>query len=212
MPQSDLNNNPAPQYDETSAPQNPPNSVLQPAARRGALAIYLGGIIALFAIVGAVLIFRTATTHFGDQEIERPGDVPVGTSGQNTSEQPGVGGFNPTPDHDSTRSELEFRGTVTPVPGPAGSTSATQPLNELGSVLDGTPSDVVGRSIVVRDVTVERALVDSSFWVRDGDARVEIVAPAGTAVSAGQRVNVSGVVEQDPGGSVRIRATTVNVQ
>ena len=213
MPQSGNHDHTPPRYEDTEAPQNPPNSVLQSSARSGALTVYVGGIVALFVIVGAALFIRSATSHLGDTEIEQPADVAVGTSGQPTAEQPGLGGFNPQPDHDDTRGEIEFRGELSPAPGPSGPAPAdAQALNELGS-LRGSPASVVGRTIDVRDLNVERPIENQTLWVRDGDARVEVVVPAGTGeVRVDQRVSVRGVVEADGKGGVRIRATAVNVQ
>jgi hypothetical protein len=214
MAQSDHHDQPAPRYEETDAPQNPPNSVLRPAARTGALTVYVGGIIALFVIVGAALLVRSGISHLGDTEIERPDDALVGTSGRGTAEEPGLGGFNPTPTPGSTRDEIELRGELEPVPGPAANASATgEPLNELGSLFDGAPAAVVGRRIELRDVNVERPIENQMLWVRDGDARAEVIAPAGTGeVRVDQRVSVRGLVEPDGKGGVRIRATEVTVQ
>ena len=214
MAQSDNRDQPAPRYEETNAPQNPPNSVLRPAARTGALTVFVGGIIALFVIVGAALMVRSGISHLGNTEIERPDDALVGTSGRGTVEEPGVGGFNPTPRPDSTRSEIEFRGELEPAPGPAVNAPANgEPLNELGSLFDAAPAAVIGRRIELRDVNVERPIENQVLWVRDGDARTEVIAPAGTGeVRVDQRVSVRGLVEPDGKGGVRIRASEVNVQ
>jgi hypothetical protein len=96
---------PEPQYDETVAPENPPAAVVQPQARSAALVTFLGGIVLLFILIGAVLVFWKATDRPGDDG----GPPPIGTSGEPRS-QDAPGGSNPTPTPDNTREEIEDRG------------------------------------------------------------------------------------------------------
>ena len=103
--------------DETSAPQNPPNSVTRPVVRTAALVTFLGGIVLVFLLVGAALLFWKATdqsTIRGDRS-EDP--AAVGTTGEPRSNE-APGGFNPDPSHGSTSRELEYRGVNEPTTGP----------------------------------------------------------------------------------------------
>src|SRR4026209_326710 len=117
-----------PQYDETSQPQNPPNSVFNKGARRAFLASYLGPLILFFAIVGLGLIYWSNrgptqpdrdTTHTG-----------VGTTGEN-----GPGAFDPRPRAGNTREELEFRGGIRdPTQGPMPGLRDGSPLTKLDEI------------------------------------------------------------------------------
>lgn len=198
-----------PEYSETTDPQNPPNSVLRPAARRSAVWTYVGGIAAVFLIVAAVLAYRSVTGAGGDSELDVTQPSTTGTSGDDPDSP---GGFDPVPEPDSTRDEIEFRGGGTEPQGPMPGLSTSTPLTELGAMLEESPQSLAGRRIDVQDVEVER-VEGSTVVVRDGDARVTVVAPGGTPeLRAGQRVNVSGTVEPDGRERARIRATRVDVR
>ena len=93
-------------YDETVAPENPPSAVVRPAARSAVLVTFLGGIVLLFLIVGAALLFWTLTDRAGSTADERGEPAAVGTTGDDAE----PGGFDPAPQHGDTESELEFRG------------------------------------------------------------------------------------------------------
>jgi hypothetical protein len=201
-----------PQYSETTDPRNPPNSVLRPAARRSALWTYVGGIAAVFLIVAAVLAYRLVTGAGGDSELDVTQPSITGTSGDDNADPDSPGGFDPAPEPDSTRDEIEFRGGGTEPQGPMPGLSTSTPLTELGAMVEEPPQSVAGRRIDVQDVEVE-SVQGSTLMVRDGDARVSVVAPGGTPEArAGQRVNVSGTVEPDGRGRARIRATRVDVR
>ncbi len=193
---------------ETTDPANPPNSVLQPAARSSAVRTYVGGIAAVFLIVAAVFAYWSVTDRGGDSELDREPST-VGTAGSDNSAEESPGGFDPVPEHDSTRDELEFRGATETAEGPAGLSTA-EPLTELGGMLEERPQDVAGRRIDVQDVDVESA-EGNTFVIRDGEARASVIGSS-TAVRPGQQVNVSGTVEPDGSGSSRIRATRVVVK
>jgi hypothetical protein len=203
------NLDPDPEYSETTDPRNPPNSVLRPAARRSAVWTYVGGIAAVFLIVAAVLAYRSVTGAGGDSELDVTQPSTTGTSGDDPDSP---GGFDPVPEPDSTRDEIEFRGGGTEPQGPMPGLSTSTPLTELGAMLEESPQSLAGRRIDVQDVEVER-VEGSTVVVRDGDARVTVVAPGGTPeLRAGQRVNVSGTVEPDGRERARIRATRVDVR
>ena len=98
-----------PQYEETTAPQNPPNSMLRTRARRGWLASSLGTLIAVFLIVASVFAWVFVRRELGQDAPISPDPQAVGTSGQLLHEK-SPGGFDPAPDHRRTRDELKFRG------------------------------------------------------------------------------------------------------
>jgi hypothetical protein len=202
-----------PHYEETTDPRNPPSSVLRPAARRSAVWTYVGGIVVLFLIVTAALVYWGTGDRGGDPELDRAEQSAVGTGGEPIPEGDSPGGFDPQPRADSTRDELERRGAGERPQGPMPGLTSSAPLNELGSLFEDPASEVVGRRIDVRDVEVDGATQGNGFWIKDGDARAAVVAPGGTpAVRAGQHVDVSGTVESDGNDSVRIRATRVDVK
>lgn len=186
-------------YEETVDPKNPPNSVLQPAARRATLATFVGGIVVFFLIVGAALVYWNASNRRIDPDPGlRDADArEVGTAGEPT---PGGGSADPSPG--STRDELQFRG---------GDDSAGA-RNELRSIVESSPADSIGRRVTLHDVDV--ATVDGgSFWIHDGNARVQVLPPSGAGmVRDGQVVDVSGIVESDGGTGLRIRADRVTVR
>jgi hypothetical protein len=186
-------------YEDTMDPRNPPNSVVNPRTQRAALRVYLLPLVAFFLVAGLGLIYwanRSPVTTDSPAEIGTTGegqDV-VGERG-NREDTPG--GFDPAARPGSTAEEIEFRG-------------GGAPLNELGSALEDEPRTVIGRRIDVRDVTVAEVRDAGQFWVQDGNAKVAVSAPgSGPAVQAGHRVNLSGVVEGDGQGGVRIRASRV---
>jgi hypothetical protein len=102
-----------PEYEETVAPENPPNAVLRPAARTAALVTFLGGIVLLFVLIGAVLFYWKVADRPGDDG--RPASI--GTTGEPRSDE-APGGFDPTPDADNTRDELKHKGVDEPKQGP----------------------------------------------------------------------------------------------
>ena len=208
---SELNRDRDLHKEETTAPQNPPNAVLQPRARRSAVWTFVGGIAVVFLIVAAVYAYRSMTDTGGDSELDVTEPSAVGTAGdREVPDSPG--GFDPDPDHDSTASELEFRGVGEEPQGSMPGLTTAEPLTELGAMLEESPQTVAGRRIDVRDVNVE-SIQGNAFVIRDGDARASVVFANGEPeVRVGQRVDVSGTVEPDGQGSARIRASRVSVQ
>ena len=205
------NLDPEPRYHETSDPQNPPKSVLKPAARRSAVWAYVGGIAVVFLIVAAMYAYQSSTTSpRGDSELDVTEPTSVGTGGQPSNED-SPGGFDPAPDRETTESELEFRGATGESQGPMPGLTNAEPLTELGAMLEDSPQTVAGRRIDVQDVNVE-SVDGNTIVIRDGDARASVVTSGASEVRAGQRVDVSGTVEPDGQGSARIRATRVNAR
>src|SRR4051794_19082992 len=97
-------------YEDTTDPQNPPNSVANRDVRRSALRAYLGPLVALFVIAGVALIYwanRSPVMHSDPAEVATTGQDVVGERG-NSSDTPG--GFDPQGHASSTSDEIERRG------------------------------------------------------------------------------------------------------
>lgn len=194
-----------PNYDETSEPQNPPNSIVNKGARRAFLTSYLGPLVVLFVIVGLGLIFWS---NRGPSEPDRDAtQVGVGTSGEN-----GPGAFDPRPRASNTKEELESRGGVDdPTQGPMPALRDATPLTKLDEI-DRDASFVSGRRVDMSDVEVDSVLANS-FWVRDGSHRVEVIAPEGASIPAkGAHVRIVGAAEGAGGDKARIRATSISAK
>jgi hypothetical protein len=202
-------------YEETTDPKNPPNSVLNPAVRRTALRSYLGPLVVFFLVIGVGLIYwaNRAPLISGN-----PDGQQVGTSGAADERQDIVGergnrddtpgGDNPAPRPDDTADELRTRGVDQPS-APLPGTNRSTMLTGL-AMLEGEPKELAGRRIEMRNVEVINARGSSQFWVQEGNSKVEVTAPRnGPAVKDGAKVNVSGVVEEDGRGGVRVRAERV---
>lgn len=193
-----------PQYEETTAPQNPPNSMVNPQARTGWLASSVGLLFIVFLIVGAVF-----TGVFVQRELGQGGRTPesqtIGTSGAQNVRENAPGGFDPAPDHDDTREELEFRGVGDRPQGPAPGLNEDY-ITEPSEVRNAA----AGSRVRLMRVAVDRADGDT-FWIRAGDTALMVVAPGGTpTVRGGQQVNVTGTIEQT-GNTRRIRASRIDV-
>jgi hypothetical protein len=186
---------------DTVAPSNPPNAVVNRHARRTALWTYLGIIAGFFVVVGAAFLFWVGTGAGPLDDDNRFDPSAVGTSGERLPREGTPGGFDPTPAHGNTESELEFRGAGEPAQGPMPA------LNALGD----SSAASAGRTIDLRDVEVERA-EGNTFWIRDGNRRASVTT-AGDAptVREGQRVDITGTIEAG-GDEPRIRANRVEVK
>jgi hypothetical protein len=188
-------------YGETVAPSNPPNAVLRPAVRRKALRTYLGVIVALCLVAGAALVFW-ATADISPDADDRTDPSAVGTSGDRQPRENTPGGFNPAPRPHSTSDELESRGVNQPPQGP---------MPGLRGLRGGSEQAMTGRQVDLENVMVERA-DGATFWIRDGNETATVVTSGGMpTVRAGQRVDISGTVEQ-AGNDVRIRASRIDVK
>jgi hypothetical protein len=184
---------------ETRAPQHPPQSVANRQVRRTTLRTYLGPIVIFFIVVAAALAYWS--TRPDDDPARREAatarntpaeEQPAGTIGAEREDTPG--GHDPQPAHESTREEIAHR--------------AGDAITELGEVIEEDGRFEIGRRVEVHDVEVERVESPTTIWVRDGNARVAVILPAGRTAATGQQVNIVGVVER-AGGSARIRATQV---
>ena len=172
-----------PQYEETVAPQNPPNSMVNPAARKHWLASSVGIVALLCLIFGVGFAWMFVGRELGQGRVDRDAIAEAeGTSGEHQAREATPGGFDPAPRPNSTRDELAYRGDLS-----------------------------AGARVSLTDVTVERTDGDM-FWVRRGNETIAVVAPGGTpTVRAGQRVNVSGTMEGS-GDAKRIRASRIDVR
>ena len=204
-------------YEETTDPKNPPNSVINPAVRRTAVRSYLGPLVVFFLVVAIGLLYWAnrgplATDSQDEQQIGTSGDSADGADviGERGNRDDTPGGRNPAPRPDSTADELRTRGVDQPsveLPG----TNPSAMLTGL-TLLEGEPKDLAGRRIDLRNVEVFNARGASQFWVQEGNNKVEVTAPRnGPAVKDGAKVDVSGVVEEDGRGGVRIRAERVEI-
>jgi hypothetical protein len=100
-------------YEETTAPQNPPNSMLKERARTGWLASSLGTLLIFFIVVAAAFGWVLVRHELGKDARISPDPQAVGTSGQRLREN-SPGGFDPAPEYSRTRDELKFRGAEAP--------------------------------------------------------------------------------------------------
>ena len=202
-------------YEETTDPKNPPNSVLNAGVRRTALRSYLGPLVVLLFVAGIALVYWANRGPVVPDPDDRE---QIGTSGaggerpapfgvpSNRDDTPG--GFNPDPRPDSTADEVRSRGgdpASTSLPG------ARPPATLTGlAMLEGEPKDLVGHRVEFRNVNVVDAQDATHFWIQDRNVKAEVTAPrGGPALKPGSTVSVSGVVEEDGRGGVRIRAERV---
>jgi hypothetical protein len=195
--------------DETTAPQNPPNSVLNPRVRRAAVWTYIGPLVAFFVAVGVALVY--VATRPPDRETKEDENVwsVTGTTGEASP-----GGRSPDLVPASPEKEIEERGVIrdlaaTPAPG----VKPEAMLTKLGDMIDAGPDRIIGHHVDVQNVGVTDVESATSFSVQDGSAKVAVVAPASSpAPRNGQRVNIAGTVERDLTAGIRIRASRVDVR
>jgi hypothetical protein len=180
-------------------PRHPPQSVLRPEVRRSAVVTYVGGITVLFALIGLGMLYWATRDKDRTDPTTPQAVATVGSAAGGHRDSPG--GFDPQPRPDNTRDEIEQRRDG----------DSQGALANVGDLLAAAPGTIAGRPVDVRDVEVESG-DDRTFWIRDGDSKVAVVAPAGTdQISPGRRVDVRGMVEQDERGGVRIRARRVDL-
>ena len=190
----------SPRNPDPNAPQNPPQSVVNRGVRRTALRTYMLPLVAFFVVVGLTLFYWAARPPANEREanLPEPRDSNVaGTAGERNPDPDSPGGHNPDRTPGSTADELQHRGV--------------RLVTELGELLDDKSQVEIGRRVEVSDVDVDQVDGPTTFWIKDGNARVQVVAPsAGMEVRPGQQVNVSGVAERD-GKTIRIRASKVTL-
>ncbi|MGE0446095.1 MAG: hypothetical protein AB7P99_12780 [Vicinamibacterales bacterium] len=104
---------PNPHYEDTNDPHYPPKAVLNKNVRRAAVWVYVGPLIALLAIVGIALLYwlgRPPGRTEGDGLNPATGTTGEQRPATEREGQPQQGGGDPSPQPDSTRDEIEFRG------------------------------------------------------------------------------------------------------
>ena len=171
-----------PHYEETVAPQNPPNAMVNREARKSWLASSVGVVAILCLIFAAGFAWILVQRELGKGRVDSSIGEAEGTSGEHQAREDTPGGFDPAPRPSSTRDELEYRGDLS-----------------------------TGSRVNLTDVTVDRA-EGETFWIRRGNETIAVVVPGGTpTVRAGQRVNISGTMEGS-GDSKRIRASRIDVR
>ena len=191
-------------------PRFPPYSVTRPAVRRSAVITYVGGITLLFVVVGfGMLYWMTRDKDRVDPSMPQA----VGTVGSaQGGHQGSPGGSDPEKRPNSTRDEIERRGGTGAAQGSTPALREGAALTEIGDLFKQPPAAVAGQPVDVRDAEVESG-DGAAFWIRDGDARVAVVAAAASVrVSPGNKVDVKGVAEPDGRGGVRVRAQQVQTR
>jgi hypothetical protein len=182
-------------YEETTAPQNPPNSVLNRDARRAAVWSYFVPVVVLFVVIGVALVYWSSQPEYaGGAARDR---AEVGTVGRSAGS---TDGGRPEPKADSPRDEINYRG---------GDLSPITRVSEL--------RDVDARVMTDRRVSIAEAEVDSAIgttlWIRDDDQKFAVIAPEGApAVKQGTKVSITGRVAADANGGLQIRADRIQVR
>jgi hypothetical protein len=179
-------------YEETTEPQNPPNSMLTKGARRAAVWSYFVPVVVLFVVAGIALVYWANQPR--QSQTNEPQRSEIGTAGRED------GGFDPAPKPGDVRDEVEFRGDdLAPITN----------VRQLG--------DVNARQMNGRRVAIEEAEVDSTsgstLWVRDGDARFAVIVPeGGPTLQRGAKVSITGRLVADTNGTAQIRADRVQAK
>ena len=193
MAEHDLRSNHDPHYEDTEAPQNPPNSLLRENVRREWLASSFGIVVMIFLAIAAALVWVIVERRLGGGPLHTsdPQET-VGTTGERYLD-PSPGGFNPVPRPRSTEDELKFRGG-----------SGIRSLGDMKYAAEGS-------RVSLDDVIVDRA-DGGACVIRQGDTTALVVTAGGMpTVRSGQRVNVNGVIE-GIGPGMRIRASRIDVR
>jgi hypothetical protein len=179
---------------DPDAPENPPRSVLNKNVRRSALWIYLAPLVVFFAGVGLMLVFWMGGRPSQTRELAEP--AAEGTTGteRERAREDTPGGHNPDRTPSSASNEADER--------------AGRVITEIGELLENNGRGLTGRRVDVRDVNVDRVESPTLFWIRDGNARVAVIATMPTELQTGRPVNVRGTVERWSD-TVRIRASRV---
>lgn len=200
---------------ETVDPRNPPRSVVDPdlkdvpksAAGVAGMWYVLGPLVLLIVVLGIGIFFWV------DEGSVDPEESPaVGTIGGGANERT-PGGGDPDSRPGSTGGEVEFRSGGELPQGPMPGLTNTAPVTTLSAVARGNAQEMAGRRVDVHDVVIASTRDAAMFRIQDGDASATVIAPPDSpGVRAGMRVDVSGTLEPDGQGGVRIRATRVNTR
>ena len=179
-------------YEETTQPQNPPNSVLNKDARRAAVWSYFVPVVILFVVIGAALVYWS--NQPAPSRSARADRTEIGTIGRTD------GGSQPEPPLGNPRDEIKYRG---------GDLSPITRVDEL--------RDLDARQMTDRRVSIDDAEVDSAsgstLWIRDDDRKVAVIAPAGMpAVKPGTKVSITGHLAADSKGAPQIVADRIQAK
>jgi hypothetical protein len=194
-----------PEYHETTAPQNPPNSMVNRAARTTWWGSSVGIVAIVFLIAAAGFVWVLVERELGKGG-RTPDSQTIGTSGAQGVRDDRPGGFDPIPRPDNTREELEFRGLGEPPQ------SARPGSNEdYVTDADAVKNAAVGSRVRLMNVAVDRA-DGETFWITAGGTTLAVIAPGGSpTVRGGQQINLTGTIE-NAGDSKRIRASRIDVK
>lgn len=196
-------------YEETVDPKNPPNAIINQPTINRAFWSYVGPILALFVIAGIALLYWMSRGPVEQRPASAPGGDAIGTAGERAPDPGSPGGFEPRPRPGSTADELKVRGATDEKPVPGFDDALT--LKGVDAATQASAG--VGRRVEFRDVEVD-SVEGNTFWARQGNARIAVMAPPDSPakLGAGMHVNVSGTIESDGKGGKRVRATNVEVR
>src|SRR5215217_6319149 len=124
-------------YEETTQPQNPPNSVLNKDTRRAAVLSYFVPVVVLFVVIGIALVYwsnQPSRSESGDRD-----RAEIGTTGSTD------GGSQPEPRPDNPRDEINYRG------------QDLSPITRVSEL-----RDIDARQMSDRRVSIAEAEVDSA--------------------------------------------------
>ena len=189
-----------PHYEETTAPQNPPTSMVRKESRSAWFWSSVGTLALVFLVVGTVFawIWGQRALGGGDRDRFRSDPQTEGTSGERQPREDSPGGFNTEPSLRDAREELDYRGGAWDV-------------TKLADFSRDRVDSLAGRRVRLDNVTVDRA-DGNVFWVRDGDVTAPVVTSGNMpTVKAGQRVNVMGSIDV-VGNAAQIRASRIEVR
>jgi len=175
-------------YDETTQPQNPPNSVLNRNARRAAVLSYFVPVVVLFVVIGIALVYWSNQPERSRSDARDR--AAVGTVGR-------TDGGQPEPKADSPREEIKYDLT---------------PISRVSELRDVDARQMTGRRVSIAEAEVDSAS-GNMLWIRDGDRKFAVIAPeSAPAFTPGTKVSIAGRVAADTNGDPQIRADRIQVQ
>jgi hypothetical protein len=179
-------------YEETTEPQNPPNSMLSKDTRRAAVLSYFVPVVILFVVIGVALVYwsnRPEHSQTGDADRSE-----IGTAGRTD------GGVPPESKPDTVREEIENRG------------EDLVPISRVAELRDIDARRMSGRRVSIAEADVESA-TGNMVWIRDDERKFPVIAPAGAPLpTAGSKVSITGHIATDSNGAVQIRADRIQMQ
>lgn len=179
-------------YDETTQPQNPPNSVLNRDARRAAVLSYFVPVVLLFAVIGIALVYWS--NQPGPSRSDARDRAEVGTVGRTD------GGSQPEPKANNPRDEINYRG------------EDLVPISRVSELRDVDARQMTGRRVSIAEAEVDSAN-GNVLWIRDDDRKFAVMAPEGTpAFTAGAKVSITGHIAADSNGTPQIVADRVQAK